>query len=377
MSRHRDRQADLAETRRLQMNTYLQSRISDTKKNWLGHTTGSGAANIDALLLVGATMDELNRCRGAVGEHLMHLRDEHGLAVSNRDGIYRFEFRDKAAVECKGHGETNADLPRTVVSRRPADGGSKVPVNARHVVKEIAPSSIDVAYAEHAERVFMQPTVCYSWDEIVNGVPVQSAGGTTKRMWAVAPNTFRGFHLIDKSQPGARDVFHTYFMRQRPQIVGALSRIATWEELHNCANRLCDEIRPLLSNIKPHMLLSYNKIRKPVDLYLEHLVAMGRELDGPRKTLVPLLYLPLDSQIMANSAILSDVQLAAHGLNRASTYGEVQEEANYIALQKCIRERAHSVGRDLALSFHAIYFDLVWSGRWRSKGGNLFMTNPG
>ena len=58
-------------------------------RNWLGHTRG--AALIDAMLLVGATMEQLKAGeRAAVDEHLHHLKVEHGLKILCVNGKYRF-----------------------------------------------------------------------------------------------------------------------------------------------------------------------------------------------------------------------------------------------------------------------------------------------
>lgn len=60
-----------------------------TQPNWLGHK--GGAALIDAMLLLGATKAELVAGeRGAVDEHIRHLRIEHGLELVEVDGKKRF-----------------------------------------------------------------------------------------------------------------------------------------------------------------------------------------------------------------------------------------------------------------------------------------------
>jgi hypothetical protein len=64
--------------------------------NWLGHELGSGAARIDELLLTGATMSQMAEARGAVKEHLRHLREEHGLPIIEEGGRWRF---NRSALE--------------------------------------------------------------------------------------------------------------------------------------------------------------------------------------------------------------------------------------------------------------------------------------
>ncbi|KTG20624.1 hypothetical protein AUR67_10665 [Pseudoalteromonas sp. XI10] len=64
-------------------------------KNWLGRKSGSGAAQIEALLLVGARREQLETCRGAVDEHIRFLEKKIGLKVEiSADGIYQFKFCD-------------------------------------------------------------------------------------------------------------------------------------------------------------------------------------------------------------------------------------------------------------------------------------------
>jgi hypothetical protein len=56
--------------------------------NWLGHTLGS--AKLDRALINGATMKELKAIRGAIEEHFLHLREEHGLEIhKDIDDVYR------------------------------------------------------------------------------------------------------------------------------------------------------------------------------------------------------------------------------------------------------------------------------------------------
>ena len=87
MSRNRNLAKDRAETARL-----IQSpNRSHTTPNWLGHRGGAG--KIDNRLLDGATRSELDKLRGAVEQHLKHLRDSHGLHVEEPHGILRFNRR--------------------------------------------------------------------------------------------------------------------------------------------------------------------------------------------------------------------------------------------------------------------------------------------
>ncbi len=58
-----------------------------TLPNWLGHRGGNG--KIDVELLSGTTKAQMQTHRGAINQHLRHLRVEHGLTVIERNGVYR------------------------------------------------------------------------------------------------------------------------------------------------------------------------------------------------------------------------------------------------------------------------------------------------
>jgi hypothetical protein len=60
--------------------------------NWLGHEVGSGAAALDHLLLKGGTLAGMKQERGAVENHLRHLRQDHGLPIYTTPRENKFEF---------------------------------------------------------------------------------------------------------------------------------------------------------------------------------------------------------------------------------------------------------------------------------------------
>lgn len=234
--------------------------------------------------------------------------------------------------------------------------------------------SIDREHARKASEVFLDPSPLYGWSDIVTGVEV---GGRTWR--AVETNTFRGFHRLDKSRPGAKPVFEGYFIRHRDSLLADLRAVRTERDLDTVSDRAVAGVAAELEGIvKPSQLGSYNKVRKPVDLYVEHLVAMAEEFDrGDRERLVPLLFLPLDSQMMGDEECLSDSELRRHGLSRRSTSGDVAEKGAYDALQAALATRARRVSDGLGVPFHRVYFDLAWNDRRGKQGGNLFALNPG
>jgi hypothetical protein len=232
------------------------------------------------------------------------------------------------------------------------------------------------AYLDKADRVFLCPEPCYSWQEIINGAPVRSSQGTVRQMSAVGRNTFRGFHRVNRSCPGAQEEFRAYFVGEQARLAGLLALVRIRDDLHKLQNLICEEVRGRLRNVKQEQLRSYNKVRKPVDLYIEHLVAMAAELNSQRAALTPLLFVPLDSQVLQHPDLFTEEELAHLGLSRASTYKDVTTEGGYLELQRLLQRRADAVATRLGRPFPPIYFDLVWNNRYKNWGGNLFETNP-
>jgi len=231
-------------------------------------------------------------------------------------------------------------------------------------------------YAARGSEIFLQPKPEYPWRDIVSGTNVQSKNGQIRRMFAVAPNTFRGFHRINQQCPGAKEEFVSYFRDGESKIVAMLRTVENREQLHHIADTLCSEIRDRLTNCKPSQLDSYNKLRKPVDLYLQHLTCMASELRKSRDNLVPLLFLPLDSQIVAHPYIFTVTELSVHRLTRQSTYKDIADSKSYNSLQAIVASRASQVSSTIHCPFHPIYFDLIWNNRFERWGGNLFEASP-
>ena len=91
MTKKRNFQSDqLATNRVLTLTNSGQLEILDQIPNWLGHSAGS--ARLDKLLVLGATFTELENIRGAIKEHFRHLRDEHGLKITQFGSKYRISL---------------------------------------------------------------------------------------------------------------------------------------------------------------------------------------------------------------------------------------------------------------------------------------------
>jgi hypothetical protein len=234
-------------------------------------------------------------------------------------------------------------------------------------------NSLSKGLIEKGESIFIKSQKLYSYDSIINGCIVSSASGKVEKMYAVAQNTWRGFHKLDKEGIGSKDIFVPYFNKNRETIISQLKCIKTVEELEEFQDKITKQLKDMLMKcIKNNMLNSYNKVRKPVDLYIEHIVSMAEEFTvDERERLVPLLFLPLDSQIFASEYIFSDKELYSFGLKRGSTFQDVKSSKIYKAMQKSLLEKSAKIQGN----FHRIYFDFFWNERYKKSGDNLFETN--
>ncbi len=76
---------------------------------------------------------------------------------------------------------------------------------------------------EKSEHIFLHPSPTYKYDTIISGCNVLSSDGRYERMYAVARNTWRGFHRIDKDGIGAGNIFMTYFTKNKNYIISCFN----------------------------------------------------------------------------------------------------------------------------------------------------------
>lgn len=208
------------------------------------------------------------------------------------------------------------------------------------------------------QRIFYNPLPLLSYETLV------------KR--SLGPNTYRGFHRIDKSKSGAKDAFEKILIANSNFIIDNLKVSKTEKELDDLENDICDLLmNELKKNIKNEQLISYNKIRKPVDIFIEHLVAMETDFSPVRQSLTKHLFLPLDSQMFQSDFVFSDNERLELKIKKRFTFKDILEKSHYYEIQDFLKQKANLIGLE-----NKIYFDLEWNDRWKSNGNNLFETNP-
>lgn len=207
------------------------------------------------------------------------------------------------------------------------------------------------------ERIFYNPNPQLSYEYL--------------SQYSLSSNTFRGFHRIDKTKPGAGQFFRDVLNQHSKLIIQTIKIASNETDIDLLSNELLQILKFELSkNINQHQLQSYNKIRKPVDIVLEHMVSMFEGFKEERKKIVPFLFLPLDSQMFQSEFVFSDLEIKELKLNRNFTFQDIWDKSHYSEIQKFLKGKAKK------LEIERIFFDLAWNNRFNSDGGNLFDTNP-
>ncbi len=234
------------------------------------------------------------------------------------------------------------------------------------------------------EQIFLSPCPLYRYCDIVTGVQV---AGKTEPMRAVDCNSFVKYKYQSEGKK-ILAIYQDYFLENESVVVSELSGCQSAKEI----NQLADQIRNKIiqayrkADFRTTVEIeAYNRTRKIIDLYFEHLVAMSTELSQVRNDLVPHLFLPLDSQMFGAGHALQTApafkifdkeELRAAGVTPKSKYGDLKTCTGYLNLQAKLLDKARAISTEVGQTFHRIYFDLLWNDRISRNGGNLFETNP-
>lgn len=230
---------------------------------------------------------------------------------------------------------------------------------------------------QSAETIFLNPSALYKYEDIIKGVTVN---GTIKK--AVDLNTTQAFgkkltygNFYDNKKK-AMEVCDEFFLSKKDRIINELnSHIQTKEAMDAFEHELFMGIQEsLLAYTTPTLIEeSYNRIRKAVELHLEHIVSMASEIDSEtRKLLTPLLFLPIDSWIIKNELIFDSKSIYCWGLTRGSSFGKITKKTLFDDMQRYLEKKANEISIVLGTEFHVIYFDVFWKNRLNMPRGNLF-----
>lgn len=232
-----------------------------------------------------------------------------------------------------------------------------------------------VSISKLGEKIFINPYPTYSYNEIITGCKVIP---NKKSMCAVAENTFKAFGYNNDDMYLAMRSYKEFFIDQKEVILATLKDINCSEQLDLFEDNLYGQIKSILSKYlyNKSKLLSYNRIRKPIDLYVENIVALANEMNGYREKLVKYLFLPLDSWMFKSKVVIHEDQfLFSNNLTRRSKMGDVRDRNTYEKLQGYLSEKVLQINKIIGRDFYRIYFDFFWRDRYRNRGTNLFLSN--
>lgn len=223
---------------------------------------------------------------------------------------------------------------------------------------------------ESGNHIFMTPKKLYTYNEIINGVKV---GRIT--MKAVDESTFQAFGRFNENMRKSQSVYREYFNNNEKKIINSLNGISTQNELGELEEEIFSNIHnKLLKDTDNGRLNSYNRIRKPINLYLEHIVSMAQEINK-RKALVPMLYLPLDKVIFGSDYVFNDSERRKLNINPNLGFGQISAKEHYNKLQIYLKRKSDLISQKIGVEFYKIYFDMFWKERYLHCDDNLFYSN--
>lgn len=207
------------------------------------------------------------------------------------------------------------------------------------------------------KEIFFEKRKTHDYSTLINGV-------------VLAPNTYRGFHKIDKSKPGAKEAFANVLNKNKDFIISELGKIKKEDDLNNIENEICKELKSVLKkNIDNRQLDSFNKLRKPIDIVIEHFIAMGSDFAGIKNLVTPFLFLPLDSQMFLSNFVFTDNEIKELNIKRAFTFKDITDKKHYYEIQEYLKIKAQKLGFE-----NRIYFDFIWGDRYKKKSSEIFMA---
>lgn len=201
----------------------------------------------------------------------------------------------------------------------------------------------------------------------VKGTRIYKANDKKVCGHCIAGNTYRTFARIDSKKNGASEIVEDVLVPVSKKLVKDLEKINTREELNTLSNRLRKQIYEALSEaIKSEKIKSYNVCRKLVDLYISHFVILSADVSPAlRKKILPLLFVPLDSQIMGELfKYFGDSDVLKLSMKFPNT------EASYQNLQALISGLCNGAKLPAPIAF-----DLLWNKRYSLSGEDFFQVS--
>ena len=203
-------------------------------------------------------------------------------------------------------------------------------------------------------RIMYNPTELIYFDEFYNRI--------------VAKNTLRAFQRIDKNNQGPTEIVREFIINSKFQIIEGLKKTKSTKDIDLLSDELFKKLKSSLEvNVQVRVLKNYNAVRKLIDLILEHVTLIAKELDGFRHEVIKHLRVPLDSFILNSDCLFTYAKREEFKLGKiGSGFLSIETKEQYHRVQNHILQVAESCSIS-----HPIYFDVLWRDRINYQS-NLF-----
>jgi hypothetical protein len=122
----------------------------------------------------------------------------------------------------------------------------------------------------------------------------------------ISGNTLRAFHRIDINKSGPKEIMNYFLINSKDSIIKGLTKCKCAKDFDFLSHELEQTLKKELSkNVRPEILSNYNAVRKIIDLILEHVLLVSKELSNYRQQLIHFLRVPLDSFILNSSCLFT------------------------------------------------------------------------
>ncbi len=224
--------------------------------------------------------------------------------------------------------------------------------------------------SEAAEIIYLNPKITYNYEHIITGVQV---GGKT--MMAVDDSTFQAFGRFNPNMFKAKECYIKFFVDNKYLIINALNSVSGNSDIDTLECNLFDEIHAILKAKTDNTRLdSYNRIRKPINLYLQHIAFMAEEIEN-RDSLSRCLRMPLDRVVFGLEPVFTLEERKKYGISTSLGFGQIKSKPLYDEIQEHFCIKAKDISMIIKRPFEPIYFDLFWNSRYTKNLSNLFYSN--
>jgi hypothetical protein len=179
----------------------------------------------------------------------------------------------------------------------------------------------------------------------------------------ISGNTLRAFHRIDVNKSGPKEIINCFLINSKDSIIKGLTKCKCAKDFDFLSHELEQTLKKELSkNVRPEILSNYNAVRKIIDLILEHVLLVSKELSNYRQQLIHFLRVPLDSFILNSSCLFTFNERKKFELKVNAGFLSVKKKEQYDSIQNHLASIANESKID-----YPIYFDILWRDRINFK----------